>query len=62
MGKIDEPEKQAARQTLIAVLQVLRGFADPDWDVIADLEAGPTTVFEGYHGFAERVLVVVGPE
>jgi CO dehydrogenase maturation factor len=62
VGKIDAPEKQAARQTMIAVLQILRGFADPEWDVIADLEAGPTTPFEGYHTFAERVLVVVGPE
>lgn len=62
VGKIDEPEKQAARQTLTAVLQVLRGFGDPEWDVVADLEAGPTTPFEGYHSFAERVLMVVGPE
>jgi len=60
--KIDEPEKQAARQTVIAVLQILRGFSDPAWDVIADLEAGPTTVFEHYHGFADQVLLVVGPE
>ncbi|HSH62074.1 MAG TPA: AAA family ATPase [Acidimicrobiales bacterium] len=62
MGKIDESEKDAARRTMVAVLQVLRGFGDPSWDVIADLEAGPTSPFEGYHSFAQCVLLVVGPE
>ncbi len=37
------------------------GFADPSCDVIADLEAGPTTPFENYHEFADDVVVVVGP-
>ncbi len=41
--------------------QILRGFGTPDVDVIADLEAGPTTPFEGYHDFSEDVVIVVGP-
>ena len=62
LGKIDALEKEAARRSASAVLQLLLGFGDPAWDVIADLEAGPTTPFEGYHSFADRVLVVIGPE
>lgn len=62
VGKIDEVDKQGPRRTVVAVLQVLSGLGDPDWDVIADLEAGPTTPFENYHAFADQVLVVVGPE
>ena len=61
LGKIDEPEKQAAKQTVVAVRQVLNGFGEPDWDVLGDMEAGPTTPFERYHSFAEHVIVVVGP-
>jgi hypothetical protein len=44
-----------------ALVQVLLGFGGPDWDVVADLEAGPTTPFEHYHAFAHDTLVVVGP-
>ncbi|MGH9149643.1 MAG: AAA family ATPase, partial [Acidimicrobiales bacterium] len=61
VGKIGDPEKQEAKRTLVALLQVLIGFGDPDWDVIGDLEAGPTTPFERYHSFADDVFVVVGP-
>ncbi len=61
LGKIDEPDKAAAKRSVVAMTQVLGGLGDPSWDVVGDLEAGPTTPFEGYHGFADRVLVVVGP-
>lgn len=61
LGKIDEPEKQAAKQTVVAVRQILNGFGEPDWDVLGDMEAGPTTPFERYHSFADQVIVVVGP-
>ena len=61
LGKIDEPDKQAAKQTVVAVRQILNGFGEPDWDVVGDMEAGPTTPFERYHSFADRVIVVVGP-
>ena len=61
IGKIDEPEKLAAKQTVVAVRQILNGFGEPDWDVLGDMEAGPTTPFERYHSFADRVIVVVGP-
>ncbi|HET7720197.1 MAG TPA: methyltransferase domain-containing protein, partial [Acidimicrobiales bacterium] len=39
----------------------LLGIGEPDWDVIADLEAGPTTPFERYHAFSEHVIVIIGP-
>ena len=61
LGKIGAVDKEKARSSVAAVRQVLMGFAAPDWDVIADLEAGPTTPFENYHEFADDVVVVVGP-
>jgi CO dehydrogenase maturation factor len=61
LGKIGSADKGKARMSVAAVRQILMGFAAPDWDVIADLEAGPTTPFENYHEFAEDVVVVVGP-
>ncbi len=61
VGKISTPEKEAAKRSVSAMVQVLLGFGRPDWDVIADLEAGPTTPFERYHGFASDSMVVVGP-
>jgi CO dehydrogenase maturation factor len=54
-------DKDLARRSVAAVRQVLQGFSRPDTDVIADLEAGPTTPFEGYHDFSEDVVLVVGP-
>ncbi|MGH9164725.1 MAG: hypothetical protein ACRDZW_04320, partial [Acidimicrobiales bacterium] len=61
LGKIDDPQKQSARRSVAAVRQILAGFAEPGWDVIGDMEAGPTTPFERYHGFADVVVLVVGP-
>lgn len=61
LGKIDDPDKSAPKRSLAALLQILRGFGEPGWDVVGDLEAGPTTPFERYHSFADHVLIVVGP-
>jgi CO dehydrogenase maturation factor len=61
LGKIGSSDKQAAKQSVAALIHLLLGIGDPDWDVIADLEAGPTTPFERYHSFADDVAVVVGP-
>ncbi len=61
LGKIGAVDKDQARRSVAAVLQILSGFRRPDWDVIADLEAGPTTPFERYHAFSDDVVVVVGP-
>jgi CO dehydrogenase maturation factor len=61
LGKIGAVDKEKARMSVAAVRQILMGFADPACDVIADLEAGPTTPFENYHEFADDVVVVVGP-
>ena len=54
-------DKSAAKQSVAALIHLLLGIGEPDWDVIADLEAGPTTPFERYHAFSEDVVVVVGP-
>ena len=59
-GKIGRPQHDLAK-SLTAVRQVVQDFDEPGWDVIGDIEAGPTTPFEGYHRFAERALIVVGP-
>lgn len=61
LGKIGAVDKEKARMSVAAVRQILMGFSAPDTDVIADLEAGPTTPFESYHEFADDVVVVVGP-
>ena len=70
LGKIGTPDtaagrpavdKEQARRSVAAVRQILQGFSAPDVDLIADLEAGPTTPFEGYHDFSTDVVVVVGP-
>ena len=61
LGKIGAVDKTLARRSVAAILQILLGFRAPDWDVIADLEAGPTTPFERYHAFSEDVVIVVGP-
>lgn len=61
VGKIKSLEKEAAKRSVSALVQVLLGFGRPDWDIIADLEAGPTTPFERYHAFASDTMVVVGP-
>lgn len=61
LGKIGGLDKDVARRSVAAVRQILFGFGAPDWDVVADLEAGPTTPFEGYHDFADDVVVVIGP-
>ncbi|MDQ4096928.1 MAG: hypothetical protein M3144_03530, partial [Actinomycetota bacterium] len=61
LGKIGDVEKASSRRTVVALIQVLLGFGEPGWDVIGDLEAGPTTPFERYHAFSDDVAVVVGP-
>ncbi len=61
LGKIGEIDKESAKRTVVAMIQTLLGFGEPEWDVIGDLEAGPTTPFERYHAFADDVVVVVGP-
>ena len=59
-GKIDK-DKDAVRRNTTAVQQIARGFDEPGWDVIGDLEAGSTTPYEGYTAFARRALLVVTP-
>lgn len=61
VGKISSPLKLAAKQSVPAIVQILLGLGSPEWDIVADLEAGPTTPFERYHAFASDVMVVVGP-
>ena len=60
-GGDDMAEKSGPKRTVVALIQILLGFGEPGWDVIGDLEAGPTTPFERYHAFADDVMVVVGP-
>jgi CO dehydrogenase maturation factor len=61
LGKIGDTEKTSAKRNVVALVQTLLGFGEPGWDVIGDLEAGPTTPFERYHALADDVAVVVGP-
>jgi CO dehydrogenase maturation factor len=55
------PQKTAAKQSVAALVHLLLGIGEADWDVLADLEAGPTTPFERYHAFSDDVVVVAGP-
>ena len=65
IGAVDTPagrpasDKELAKRSVAAIRQIIQGFGAPDVDVIADLEAGPTTPFEGYHDFSTDVVVVV---
>ncbi len=61
LGKIGSADKEVARRSVAAVRQILLGLGAPDWDVVADLEAGPTTPFENYHDFSDHVVMVIGP-
>lgn len=61
LGKIGTVDKDAPKRTVVALCELIAGFGEPGWDVVGDLEAGPTTPFERYHGFADRALVVVTP-
>jgi len=61
IGKLGPGDRSGTRQSISALLQVLLNFAEPEWHVIADMEAGPTGPFESYHAFSDDVLVVVGP-
>ncbi len=58
-GKIDGPDHHVTRS--LAAARALVDAAHPSWDVLGDLEAGTTTVYEGYARFAHRMLVVVTP-
>lgn len=60
VGNIGAPDHDLGRY-LTAVLSIARGFSRPGWHVVADLEAGPTTPYEGYARFADLVLVVCEP-
>ncbi|MGH9120631.1 MAG: AAA family ATPase, partial [Acidimicrobiales bacterium] len=61
LGKIASEDKTAAKRSVVALVQLLLGFGDAEWDVVADMEAGPTTPFERYHSFSDLMLVVYGP-
>jgi CO dehydrogenase maturation factor len=61
LGKICNVNKDAPKRTVVALCELTADFSEPGWDVIGDLEAGPTTPFERYHAFADRALVVVTP-
>ncbi|MGH9077665.1 MAG: AAA family ATPase [Acidimicrobiales bacterium] len=61
LDKIGSEDKAATKRSVAALIQILLGFGLPGWDVVADLEAGPTTPFERYHSFSDEVAVVVGP-
>lgn len=52
----------AVKRSTTPLRQLLDGFAAPDWDVVGDLGAGTTSPSEGYHRFADRILLVVTPD
>jgi CO dehydrogenase maturation factor len=60
-GKIGTIDRTHTRSSVVPLLHVLLNFTEPEWHVIADMEAGPTTPFENYHAFSDDVIVVIGP-
>ena len=58
-GKIDGSgdAKNEVKRCLGTVRQLVDHLADP-WDIVADLEAGTTTPYEGYARFAELFVVL----
>lgn len=61
VGKVSAADRDTTKRSVVAVNTVLREFGEPGWDVIGDLEGGPTTPFERYHSFADLVILVAGP-
>lgn len=61
LGKINDVDKDAPKHTVVALCQLVAEFGEPGWDIVGDMEAGPTTPFERYHAFADRALVLVTP-
>lgn len=61
IGNIERPDHDLGRY-VTAVRSVAAGFSRPGWHVVADLEAGPTTPYEGYARFADIALVVCEPD
>lgn len=62
VGKVGRLADERFKRSITAITQgVLLGLTEPDWDVIADLEAGVTQSFQGHHSFCDRVVLVVGP-
>lgn len=55
VGRVDH----GVQRFVVPIRRILRGFRVPGWDVVADLEAGPTTPYEGYADFADTALIVV---
>lgn len=55
LGKIDNLDKDAPKRTVVALCELVADFGEPGWDVIGDMEAGPTTPFERYHSFADLI-------
>lgn len=47
-----------ARRFVSPVRQAMEGFNEPGWVTIMDLEAGPTTPFEGFARYADIALLV----
>ena len=60
VGNIDRAAHSVARN-VVAIRGILRSFDAAGWNVLGDLEAGPTTPFEGYMKFAQLGLIVVEP-
>ncbi|GAC1334025.1 MAG: P-loop NTPase [Candidatus Dormibacteria bacterium] len=60
VGNISRADHGLAR-FWTAVRQVWDGFDDRDWVAVADMEAGPTTTFEGYVRSVDVALVVTRP-
>lgn len=61
LGKIGNVDKDAPKRTVVALCELIANFGEPGWDIIGDMEAGPTTPFERYHAFAEKAVVAVTP-
>lgn len=60
IGNIDRSQHTVSRN-VTAMRAILRHLDASDWSVVADLEAGPTTPYEGYADFAQLALLVVEP-
>lgn len=60
VGSIHQAQ-HGVRRSMTAVRRVLDSFAEPGWVVLADLEAGPATPFEGMARTASPLLVVAAP-
>jgi len=60
-GKTAANTQGLYRRSITGVRRIVDELDPAEWDIVADLAAGVSQPYEGYHRFADRVILVVTP-